>query len=101
MRRSVFGSLLSVLVLFGFAAVDPVWLEPVFNAGAEEDSASATRGAALEQAPSPRKIRKPSRHFTRISPAKTRAASSTEPSRFIRAQLPLIDPHDSLRALRI
>jgi len=101
MTRFFVGSLFSVLMSLPFAASGTVPLPPVFDAGAEEDGAAATRGEELEQAVSQRKIRKPRHQAARIPPARTLAVFSSEPSRFIAVPLPLIGPHEYLRALRI
>ncbi|GEM_PF-6246991 len=101
MRRPVIGLLLTLLVIFSCAAADAPRLQPVFDAAAEEDVAAATRGEELEQAASRRWIRKARRHWAPIAPARTFAAPSVQPRRFVPARLPLIDPRDSLRVLRI
>jgi len=95
------GSLLSVLMLFAFAKADVARLPPVFDAGAEEDAAAATRGEELEQTFSQRKVRKPRHYSMRIPSVRTLVVFSAEPSRFMLAPLPLIDPHEFLRTLRI
>ena len=101
MRQVFVGSLLSVLMLFALAAADAVRLQPVFDAGVKEDAAAATRGEELEQTVSQRQIRKRRHHSLRIPPARTLAVFSAEPSRLMPAPLPLIDPHEFLRTLRI
>lgn len=101
MKRSVVGSLLMFLVLFGSTAIHAVRIQPVF-AGVEEEYSSEERAEESYRAAAPTRTRR-SRHLRApISLVDIILRSSRQPIRSItRAQPLLIDPHELLQALRI
>ena len=101
MKRSVVGSLLMFLVLFGSTTICAVRIQPVF-AGAEENGSAEERAEESHRAAAAKRIFRPHHLCAQISLMDIALRWSREMTRSaLHVHTPLIDPHEFLRALRI
>jgi hypothetical protein len=100
MKRTFLAPLLAILLLFGSVATGPVRLSASFESEMEE-AATETSAEELQRSASPRKNHTQSSRAPRRAPAIYHVVSRASLGTYALAQVPLIDPHDSRRALRI
>jgi hypothetical protein len=100
MKRLFLAPLLAILLFFGSAATRTVHLSASFESGIEE-AATESSAEELQRATSSRKIPTQSSRAPRLALVINLVVSRASLGAYAFAQAPLIDPHDSRRALRI